>query len=176
VAPRRQARPLLTGARLDLDRKRFWRNGWRNGFGVLATRTGTRAATFHPHRRLTMLREALHAKIHRATVTQCEPDYMGSITIDPDLLDAVGMRVNEKVLVADCNNAQRFETYIFKGRRGSGEICVNGAAANCTGVGHVVLIMSFCQLTPDEFASHRPKVVICTKENRVGELIEYQPE
>ncbi len=123
-----------------------------------------------------MLREALHAKIHRATVTQCEPEYMGSITIDPDLLDAVGMRVNEKVLVADCNNAQRFETYIFKGRRGSGEVCVNGAAANCTGVGHVVLIMSFCLLTADEFSSHRPKVVICTKDNRIAELLQYDPQ
>lgn len=123
-----------------------------------------------------MLREALFAKIHRVRVTECQPDYMGSITIDPDLLDAVGMRVNEKVLVADCNNAQRFETYIFKGRRGSGEICVNGAAANCTGVGHIVLVMSFCQLTAEEMRTHRPKVALCTAENRVAQVIEYVAE
>lgn len=120
-----------------------------------------------------MLREVLFAKIHRATVTECHPDYMGSITVDPDLLDAVGMLVNEKVLVADCNNGARFETYIFLGERGSGEIKVNGAAADLTGIGHEVLIMSFCQLDAKELQTHRPKVVICTKNNTIGELIEY---
>lgn len=120
-----------------------------------------------------MLREVLFAKIHRATVTHCDPSYMGSITIDPDLLDAVGMVVNEKVLVADCNNGARFETYIFLGDRGSGEIKVNGAAADLTGIGHEVLIMSFCQVDAKELARHQPKVVICTKRNTVGELIEY---
>ena len=69
-----------------------------------------------------MLREALFAKIHRATVTLCNPDYMGSITIDPDLLDATGMRVNEKVLIADIDSMNRFETYVFRGTRGSGVI------------------------------------------------------
>ncbi|HMN97294.1 MAG TPA: aspartate 1-decarboxylase [Phycisphaerales bacterium] len=123
-----------------------------------------------------MLREALFAKIHRAVVTQCEPDYIGSVTIDPDLLDAVGLRVNEKVLVADVTNAQRFETYVFKGRRGSGEICVNGAAANRTGVGHIVLIMCFCHLTLEEMRSHRPRVVIVGPGNTVGRIIEYEPE
>ena len=102
-----------------------------------------------------MLREVLFAKIHRATVTDCNVDYMGSITIDPLLLEATGMVVNEKVLVADCDNGQRFETYIFLGERGSGEIKVNGAAARRTGVGHKVLIMSFCQLTPQELATFR---------------------
>jgi len=120
-----------------------------------------------------MLREVLFAKIHRATVTDCNPDYMGSITIDPNLLDAVGMVVNEKVLVADCNNGARFETYIFLGERGAGEIKVNGAAADLTGIGHEVLIMSFCQLDPSELATHRPKVAICAKDNTVSELIEY---
>lgn len=120
-----------------------------------------------------MLRELLFAKIHRATVTQCNPDYMGSITIDPDLLDATGLVVNEKVLVADCDNGQRFETYIFLGERGSGEIKVNGAAANRTGIGHQVLIMSFCQMTEEEMRTHRPKVVICDEHNRIAERIEY---
>lgn len=120
-----------------------------------------------------MLREALFAKIHRATVTDCNVEYMGSVTIDPVLLEATGMCVNEKVLVADCDNGERFETYIFLGERGSGEIKVNGAAALCTGIGHRVLIMSFCQLTTEELARHRPKVVICDKRNGIAELIEY---
>lgn len=123
-----------------------------------------------------MLREVLFAKIHRAVVTQCEPDYVGSITIDPDLLDAVGLRVNEKVLVADVTNAQRFETYIFKGRRGSGEICVNGAAANRTGVGHIVLVMSFAHMTLEEMERHRPRVVIVGPKNTVARVIEYDSE
>ncbi len=121
-----------------------------------------------------MLREALYAKIHRAVVTECNPDYMGSITIDPILLDATGMQINEKVLVADCENGNRFETYIFLGERGSGDIKVNGAAANLSVVGHHVLILSFCQLTAEELSQHRPKVVICDEQNGIGELIEYE--
>ena len=120
-----------------------------------------------------MLRAFLFAKIHRATVTGCNASYQGSITIDPELLDATGMQVNEKVLVADFDNAQRFETYVFEGRRGSGDIVVNGAAANLTGIGHRILIMSFCQLTQDEMASHRPKVIVCDEHNRIAEVIEY---
>lgn len=123
-----------------------------------------------------MLREVLYAKIHRATVTHCNPDYMGSITIDPDLLDATGLRLNEKVLVADVDNANRFETYIFKGERGTGVIGVNGAAAKLSGVGHVVLIMSFALMTEEEMRSHRPKVVLCTSDNRIAQRIEYDPE
>ena len=122
-----------------------------------------------------MLREALFAKIHRATVTLCNPDYMGSITIDPDLLDATGMRVNEKVLIADIDSMNRFETYIFKGKRGSGVVGVNGAAARLTGIGHKVIVMSFCHLTTEELAAHRPKVVIPGDGNSVGRVIEYDP-
>ncbi len=122
-----------------------------------------------------MLREILFAKIHRAVVTQCDPSYMGSITIDPDLLDATGMVINEKVLVADCENLARFETYIFEGVRGSGQIQVNGAAANLTEKGHHLLIMSFAQMTEQEMLQHRPKVVICDEQNHIAELIEYSP-
>lgn len=122
-----------------------------------------------------MLRELLFAKIHRAVVTDCNVRYMGSITIDPVLLDATGLVVNEKVLVADCDNGNRFETYIFLGERGSGQIIINGAAANLTAVGHRVLIMSFCQLTEQEMRSHRPRVVICDDRNRIAEQIEYEP-
>ncbi len=122
-----------------------------------------------------MLREILFAKIHQAVVTQCDPDYVGSITIDRDLLDAVGLVVNEKVLVADCNNGSRFETYIFEGERGSGIIGVNGAAADLTGVGHKVIIMAFCQLTPEEMEHHRPRVIVCDADNHIVERIEYAP-
>ena len=122
-----------------------------------------------------MLREVLFAKIHRAVVTGCDPSYMGSVTIDPDLLDATGMVVNEKVLVADCENGARFESYIFQGERGSGQVRVNGAAANLTRNGHHILIMSFAQMTPDEMRQHRPKVVICDEHNAIAELIEYSP-
>ena len=121
-----------------------------------------------------MLREALFAKIHMATVTQCNPDYHGSITIDGDLLDATGLRVNEKVLVADANSTNRFETYVFRGESGSGIIGVNGAAAQLTGIGHKVIIMSFCSLDDEEFGRHRPEVVICDESNKITETIRYE--
>ena len=100
---------------------------------------------------------------------------MGSITIDPKLLDATGMVINEKVLIADCENGSRFESYIFEGKRGSREVRVNGAAASLTREGHHLLIMSFAQMTPDEMRQHRPKVVICDEHNAIAELIEYSP-
>ncbi len=121
-----------------------------------------------------MLREALFAKIHHAVVTECNHEYSGSITIDQDLLDATGLLANEKVLVADCENGNRFETYVFAGPRGGGGIGVNGAAANLTRVGHRVLVMSFCRLTTEEMATHRPKVIVCDRENRVAEAFAYE--
>ena len=122
-----------------------------------------------------MLREALFAKIHMCTVTECNPDYSGSITIDSDLLDATGLRVNEKVLVADANSTNRFETYVFKGEAGSGIIGVNGAAAHLTGIGHKMIVMSFCHLEEQAFGRHRPKVVICDEHNGIRETLEYDP-
>lgn len=122
-----------------------------------------------------MLREALFAKIHYAVVTECKVEYTGSIVIDQDLLDATGMVVNEKVLVGDCENGNRFETYIIAGDRGSGAIAINGAAAKLSGVGHRAIILAFCQLTPEELARHRPKVIICDANNRVAQTIEYDP-
>jgi aspartate 1-decarboxylase len=98
---------------------------------------------------------------------------MGSITVDPDLLDAVGMVVNEKVLVADVENGARFETYIFLGERGTGHIIVNGAAAHLTDVGHRVLIMAFCHVDARELPVHRPRVIICDHRNRIAERVEY---
>jgi len=123
-----------------------------------------------------MLREALHAKIHHATVTYCDADYVGSITIDRDLLDASGMRANEKVLVADCDSAARFETYVIAGERGSGVIGVNGACARLSGIGHKLIVMSFCLLDDAEFAAHRPRVVIVGAGNRVAQVTQYDAE
>lgn len=122
-----------------------------------------------------MLRQVLYAKIHRAVVTDSNPDYMGSVTIDPVLLDATGMVVNERILVADCETGERFESYVFEGRRGAGEIVINGAAAHKTAVGHHVLIMCFASMTPQEMSEHRPRVAICDRQNGLAELLRYDP-
>lgn len=121
-----------------------------------------------------MLRESLHSKIHRATVTAALPDYIGSITIDADLLDRCGMRVNDKVLVTNCRSGERFETYIFKGARGSGAIEVNGAAARLVEPGDLVIIMHFALMTEREHAAHRPCVLIMGEGNRVREVVHYE--
>ena len=106
-----------------------------------------------------MLIEMLKAKIHRVTVTQAELNYVGSITIDQDLLDAAGIRVHEKVAIVDVNNGERFETYTIAGERGSGTICLNGAAARKVQVGDIIIIISYCYLTNEEADKHEPKVV-----------------
>ena len=95
---------------------------------------------------LTMLK----GKIHRATVVQAELNYVGSITIDEDLLDAAGILEYEKVHIVDVNNGARFETYTIAGERGSGMICLNGAAARCSEVGDKVIIMAYCQVDINE--------------------------
>jgi aspartate 1-decarboxylase len=122
-----------------------------------------------------ILRHVLLAKLHFARVTRCDPEYMGSISIDADLLDAVGLRANEKVLVCDVESGSRFETYVLRAAPGSGEIGINGAAARLTAIGHRVLIMSFGLMTGDEIGTHRPKVAICDARNRVEQTIEYDP-
>jgi aspartate 1-decarboxylase len=121
-----------------------------------------------------MLLKLLKAKIHRATVTFTDVNYHGSITIDPDLLSASGMLVNEAVLIADCENGNRFETYIIPGERGSGTIGINGAAARLTRVGHRVIILSFLHATPEEAQNHQSTVVIADENNRVAEVVTHQ--
>ncbi len=103
--------------------------------------------------------EMLKAKIHRVTVTQAELNYIGSITIDQDLLDAAGIRVHEKVSIVDVNNGERFETYTISGERGSGTICLNGAAARKVQVGDIIIIIAYCYLTNEEADTHVPKVI-----------------
>lgn len=123
-----------------------------------------------------MLRMMMNAKIHRATVTQADLNYVGSITIDADLLDAVGMLPNEKVHVVDNNNGARFETYIIAGERGSGVICVNGAAARLVQKGDIVIIMSYAYVENEEAATHKPTVAIMGEQNKIKEIISYEPE
>lgn len=120
-----------------------------------------------------MLRKFLTGKIHRAVVTQCDPDYVGSITIDADLLRAADIRPNEAVLVLDVDNAQRFETYVIKGEAGSGIIGINGAAAHLVEKGHRVIIVSFGMLDPDEIDTHEARVVICDEHNRIAQRLLY---
>lgn len=121
-----------------------------------------------------MLLEMLKSKIHRATVTQAEVDYVGSITIDEDLLDASHIIEYEKVLVANVNTGQRLETYVIAGTRGSGIICLNGAAAHYAEIGDKVIIMSYVRLTPDEAREMRPTVVFVDGDNRPTRVSSYE--
>lgn len=106
-----------------------------------------------------MLIEVLKSKIHRVKVTEANLDYIGSITIDEELMEAANMIPNEKVFIVNNNNGARFETYIIKGERGSGMICLNGAAARMAQKGDVVIIMTFAQMDFDEAKTFKPTVV-----------------
>ena len=115
-----------------------------------------------------MLIEVLKSKIHRVTVTAANLNYIGSITIDEDLLDAAGMIENQKVQVLNLNNGERFETYIIRGTRGSGDICLNGAAARLVLPGDILLIMAYALMDPEEARSYKPVVVFPdTKTNKL---------
>ena len=121
-----------------------------------------------------MLGIYLKSKIHRAVVTQAALDYVGSITIDEDLMDACGIMEYEKVQVADVNNGNRLETYVIAGERGSGVICLNGAAARKVNEGDKVIIMSYAMMTPEEFAENPPKVVFVNKRNEIDRVTRYE--
>lgn len=118
--------------------------------------------------------EMLHGKIHRATVTQAELNYVGSITVDQDLLDASGIREYEKVQIADIDNGERFETYTISGEAGSGMICLNGAAARCVSVGDKIIIMAYAQMTPEEADAAKPRVVFVDDSNRISRVSSYE--
>jgi len=115
-----------------------------------------------------MLLKVLRAKIHRATITQAEPDYVGSITIDRDLMDAASLLTGECVLVGVIDNGQRFETYVMEGERGSGTICINGAAARLVSVGDKIIIMAFGYVEQGQAASVAPAVILVDEANRVS--------
>ena len=121
-----------------------------------------------------MLATYLKSKIHRAVVTQAELDYVGSITVDRDLLEKSGIMEYEKVLVVDVNNGNRLETYTIAGEAGSGVICLNGAAAKLVTVGDKVIIMSFASMTPEEAKEFRPTVVFVDDDNKVSRVTSYE--
>ncbi len=115
---------------------------------------------------LTMLK----SKIHRATVTQSELNYVGSITIDKALMDAAGLLEYEKVQIADIDNGNRFETYVIAGEENSGYICLNGAAAKCVEIGDKIIIMAYAQMTTDEVQNYKPNVVFVNEKNQIIEI------
>lgn len=114
-----------------------------------------------------MVIEILKSKIHRAKVTQAELNYVGSITIDEDLMDAANIIANEKVQVVNNNNAARFETYVIKGQRGSGTICLNGSCARLAQVGDILIIMSYGSLPMEEAKNYIPLSVFPDDTNRL---------
>ncbi len=114
-----------------------------------------------------MIIELLKSKIHRAKVTQAELNYVGSITIDEDLLDAANIIANEKVQIVNNNNGARFETYVIKGERGSGTICLNGATARLAQVGDIVIIMSYAYMERDEARTYEPRLVFPDADNKL---------
>lgn len=122
-----------------------------------------------------MFRTMLGGKIHRATVTEADLNYVGSITIDLDLLDAAGICVNEKVQIVNNNNGARLETYTIPGERGSGVICLNGAAARLVQKGDIVIIMSYLMMTNEEAKNHQPNVVLVNEKNKIRGIIHYEP-
>jgi aspartate 1-decarboxylase len=116
-----------------------------------------------------MLLKLLKGKIHRATVTEANLNYVGSITIDRNLMDAAGLVPNEAVMVADVNNGTRHTTYVIPAPPGSGVICINGAAARLVNVGDVVIIFAFAYLTPSEAKEHKAEIVIVGEGNTIKE-------
>ena len=121
-----------------------------------------------------MMLNMLKGKIHRATVVQAEVDYVGSITIDEDLMDAAGILEYEKVQVADVNNGSRLETYVIAGERGSGMICLNGAAARFVSVGDKVIIMCYAMMTEQEADANPPRVVLVGADNKPEQVARYE--
>lgn len=116
----------------------------------------------------------LKGKIHRATVVQAELEYVGSITIDKDLLEASGILEYEKVQIVNINNGSRFETYTIAGKRGSGLICLNGATARCVQVGDKIIIMAYCDMDEKEAKDHKPRVVFVDEKNKIEKLSRYE--
>jgi aspartate 1-decarboxylase len=116
-----------------------------------------------------MLITILKAKLHRATVTEANLNYTGSITIDRDLIDTAGIFVHEKVQIVNNNNGARFETYVIEGERGSGVVCLNGAAARLVQPGDKIIVMAYAQMTPEEAQTYKPVVLLLGDENQILE-------
>lgn len=121
-----------------------------------------------------MLVNMLKGKIHRATVKQAELNYVGSITVDPVLMEAANILEYEYVQIVDVENGNRFETYTIAGEPNSGMICLNGAAARQVAVGDHVIIMAYAQMTPEEAKEHKPHVVFVDEDNKIREVSRYE--
>lgn len=122
-----------------------------------------------------MFRTLMNAKIHRARVTESNLNYVGSITIDEDILDAVGMAANEKVQIVNNNNGARFETYIIPGKRGGKDFCLNGAAARLVQEGDVIIVISYAMMAEEKVKDHQPKVAVMNKYNEIIEMLGTEP-
>ncbi|GED30813.1 MULTISPECIES: aspartate 1-decarboxylase [Brevibacillus] len=118
-----------------------------------------------------MFRTMMKAKIHRATVTEANLNYVGSITIDKNLLDALDILPNEKVQIVNNNNGARLETYVIEGAPGSGVICLNGAAARLVQEGDIVIIIAYAMMTDEEARTYKPRVAIMDEKNQIKELL-----
>ena len=116
----------------------------------------------------------LKSKIHRATVTQAELNYVGSVTIDENLMESAGLYEYEHVHIVNVNSGSRIETYVIAGERGSGVICLNGAAARSGQKGDTVIIMSYADMTPEEIKEHHPKVVFVNEQNEILKVSSYE--
>lgn len=121
-----------------------------------------------------MILTMLKGKIHRATVTQAELNYVGSITIDKTLMEAARILENEKVQIVDVNNGARLETYVIPGKRDSGVICLNGAAARLVQPGDKVIIIAYAQMNEDEAKTYKPAVVFMNDDNTIKEITNYE--
>jgi aspartate 1-decarboxylase len=119
-----------------------------------------------------MLMEMLYSKIHRATVTDANLNYVGSITIDEELMEAAKMRVGQKVEILNINNGERFSTYIILGKRGERDICLNGAAARKVHKGDKIIIVAYATYDEKELESYKPKVVLVDDENNIDHILE----
>jgi aspartate 1-decarboxylase len=114
----------------------------------------------------------LYSKLHRATVTEANLHYVGSITIDQDLIDAANMRVGQKIDIVNINNGERFSTYIIPGERGKKEMCLNGAAARKVHVGDKIIIIAYASMTEEEADTYKPKIVILEDDNSIAQEFE----
>ncbi|HSH24170.1 MAG TPA: aspartate 1-decarboxylase [Massilibacterium sp.] len=123
-----------------------------------------------------MFKTMMNAKLHRATVTEANLQYVGSITIDEELMDAVGIFENEKVQVVNNNNGARLETYVIRGTRGSGIVCLNGAAARLVQPGDEVIIISYVQMDAKEAKQHQPTVALLNEKNEIIEMLSEEKE
>ncbi|HZW68867.1 MAG TPA: aspartate 1-decarboxylase [Pseudogracilibacillus sp.] len=122
-----------------------------------------------------MFRTMMKSKLHRARVTQADLNYVGSITIDEDLMKEVDILPNEKVQIVNNNNGARFETYVIPGEKGSGVMCVNGAAARLVEEGDIIIVIAYAMVNDSDLSEFRPKIAIMNEDNTIDQFIEEEP-